>query len=263
MPSAKRPHVVKAVYEAASQLLAKRDAPTELIQANRVLYRAADLKYMTVNANGVFPRGAANQALVVRDGTWDTNRFSGISKVPGIQAAGGLYCAIQQAALVNELLHYTANQPGVIMNTATGLPFPASTFAQKFVVQIRLMHSLMVCDISPHNAASRSFLNAIGNAPTVQTALRQGGNLPISFWTELVDGHDCSAARGLGLAVAYSGYLHGLQAATVRQSDRALDESGDNVVLFGLDGQPLSGMWIECAYRFPMSGPPEKIPVSF
>lgn len=263
MPSAKRPHVVKAVYEEVSRRLARRDVPTELVQASRVLYRAADLKYMSVNAKGVFPRGAANQALVVRDGNWDSNRFSGRSMVAGIPSRGGLYCAIQQAALVNELLHYTTNQPGVLMNTATGMPFPSSTFAQKFVVKIRLMHSLMVCDISPHNSDSKQFLESIGSAPAVQNALRQGGNLPISFWAELVDGHDCSAARGLGLAVAHSGYLHGLQAATVRQSDRALDESGDNIVLFGADGQAISGLWIECAYRFPMSGPPEEIPVSF
>lgn len=263
MPSAKRQHVVKAVYEEVSRRLAKRDAPTELIQASRVLYRAADLKYMTVNGNGVFPRGAANQALVVRDGNWDTNRFSGNSMTPGVPSRGGLYCAIQQAALVNELLHYTSGQPGVQMNRATGMPFPNSAFAQKFVVKIRLMHSLMVCDISPHNSDSKQFLESIGRAPAVQSALRQGGPPPGSFWTELVDGHDCSAARGLGLAVAHCGYLHGLQAATVRPSDRALDESGDNVVLFGTDGQPVPGLWVECAYRFPLNGPPEEIPVSF
>lgn len=263
MPQAKRPHVVKAVYEETAKLLAKKEAPTEHIDPKRWLYRAADLKYMALNSNGVFPRPSANQALVVRDGTTDSNRFSGISKVPGIGDRGAIYCAAQQSALVNELMHYTANQPGVMMNTSTGMPVPSFAFAQKFVVKIRLMHVLTVCDISPHNPGSRVFLDKIGNAPAVQSALRQAGGMPLSLWMELNDGSDCSVARGLGLAVAQCGYLHGLQAQTVRPSDRAFDESGDNVVLYGDHNQPIPGLWIECAYRFPLNGPPEEIPVQF
>lgn len=263
MPSVKRPQVLKAVYEETAKLLARREAPTEHIDPKRWLYRAADLKYMTLNANGVFPRPSANQALVVRDGNTDGNRYSGISKVPGIGNRGAIYCAGQQSALVNELMHYTANQPGVMMNTATNMPVPSFAFAQKFVVKIRLMHVLALCDLSPHNPGSRRFLDQIFAAPAVQSALTQGGSRPISLWLELNDGQDCSVARGLGLAVAHCGWLHGLQAQTARPSDRSPDEMGDNVVLFGDANQAVPGLWIECAYRFPLNGPPEEIPVQF
>lgn len=262
MPSAKRPNLVKAVYEEASRLLAKREAPTSHIDPKRWLYRAADLKYMTVN-KGVFPRTAANQALVVRDTKGDDNRFSGVSKVPGVGDRGAIYCAAQQSALVNEILHYTANQPNVLMNPTTGLPVPGFSFAQKFVAKIRLMHVLAVCDISPHNPGSRDFLNKIGAAPSVNAAIRQANPAPLSIWTELNHPDDCSVARGLGLAVAHCGYLHGLLAQTVRPSDRSPDEMGDNVVLYGEHNQPVPGLWIECAYRFPLSGPPEEVPVKF
>lgn len=263
MPSVKRPQLLKAVYEEAAKLLARREAPTEHLDPKRWLYRAADLKYMTLNASGVFPRTSANQALVVRDGSGDGNRFSGISKVPGIRDRGAIYCAGQQSALVNELLHYTANQPGVLMNATTGMPVPSFSFAQKFVVKIRLMHVLALCDLSPHNPGSRMFLDNIFHAAAVQAALRQGGNLPISAPFELNHPDDCSFARGIGLAVAHCGWLHGLQAQTVRPSDRSPDEMGDNVVLFGDANQPVPGLWIECAYRFPLNGPPQEIPVAF
>lgn len=263
MPSVKRPRVLAAVYEETAGLLAKREVPTEHIDPSRRLYRAADLEYMALNAAGVFPRAMANQALVVRDASSDANRFSGISKNPAIGDRGAIYCAGQQSALVNELLHYTANQPGVMMSTATSMPVPGFSFARKFVVKIRLMHVLALCDLSPHNPGSRRFLERIFNAPRVQAALTESGYRPLSMWFELNDGQDCSVARGIGLAVAHCGWLHGLQAQTVRPSDRSPEEMGDNVVLFGNASQPVSGLWIECAYRFPLGGPPEEIPVHF
>jgi hypothetical protein len=263
MPKVKRPHVLKAVYDAASALLARREAPTRHIDAKQWLYRAADLKYMTLNSDGYFPRPAANQALVVRDGNGDDNRFSGISKVPGIADRGAIYCAAEQSALVNELLHYTHGQDGVATNTGTGMPIPSFSFAQKFVVKIRLMHVLAVLDLSPHNAGSRQFLQKIMDNPAVESALRQGGHRPISLWLEMVHAEDASVARAIGLAAAHCGYLHGLQARTVRPSDRSAEETGDNVVIFGDHNKPVPGLWIECAYRFPLSGPPEKIAVMF
>ncbi|MCZ2153568.1 MAG: hypothetical protein LC114_06650 [Bryobacterales bacterium] len=263
MPSVKRPRVLAAVYEETSRLLAKREVPTEHIEPSRRLYRAADLRYMNVNARGIFPRTMANQALVVRDAASDSNRFSGISKNAAIGNRGAIYCAGQQTALVNELMHYTSNQPGVMMNPSTNMPVPSFSFAGKFVVKIRLMHVLALCDLSPHNPGSRQFLDKIFDAPAVQAALTEGGYRPISALLELNDGEDCSMARGIGLAVAHCGWLHGLQARTVRPSDRSLEETGDNVVLFGEANQPVSGLWIESAYRFPLSGPPVEIPVQF
>jgi hypothetical protein len=263
MPEVKRPHVLKAVYEATSQLLSKRQAPTAHIDPKRWLYRAADLKYMTLHSDGYFPRPGANQALVVRDGKGDGNRFSGVSKVPGIQDRGAIYCAAEQSALVNEILHYTKGADGVATNTATRMPIPSFAFAQKFVVKIRLMHVLAVLDLSPHNAGSRQFLDKILANPAVENALRQGGHKPISLWLEMVHAEDASVARGIGLAAAHCGYLHGLQARTVRPSDRSEEETGDNVVIFGEHEKQIPGLWIECAYRFPLSGPPERIEVRF
>jgi hypothetical protein len=77
------------------------------------------------------------------------------------------------------------------------------------------------------------------------------------------DGDDCSVARGIGLAVGNSDYLSALEAGTIRPSGRSSEETGDNVVFFGNDGQTIPNLYIEKAYLFPITGPPMEVPVEF
>jgi len=263
MPRVTRPAALKAVYEEASRKIRAREIPTELIMPDRILYRAFDEKYVTINGDGFFRRHLANQALVIRDEKTDSNRYSGRSFHASIPASGGLYCSLQQHALVNELLHYARRNASIPLSLETGFPSPDATLQANCIVKIHLMSSILAADLSAHNPAARKFLDELGDCPAVRSGLGAAGGAQNSLWEQLLDREDCSVARGIGLAVANSGYLHALQATTAQPSDRELLEVGDNLVLFGLDGQQGPNLWIEEAYVFPLAGKPEVYPVQF
>jgi hypothetical protein len=188
---------------------------------------------------GHVSKHTANQALMPRDGSQDAgNRFSGPSLNAGIPSAAGLYCVMQQQALVNEVMHY-AKKPG---HTA---------FADKCVLKIRLMASLNCVDLSPHNPGHGEFLNQLLNFRGVRESLGKGIAISahINIWNEITNGDDCSAARGIGLAVAQSNY-HGLIAETVRQSERSFEEKGDNLILYGESMKQIPKLYVEEAYFF-------------
>jgi hypothetical protein len=54
-----------------------------------------------------------------------------------------------------------------------------------------------------------------------------------------------------------------LEASTVRGSARSSEETGDNIVFFGKDGQNIPNLYIEKAYLFPIAGPAMEVPVEF
>ena len=95
----------------------------------------------------------------------------------------------------------------------------------------------MVADLSPHNPGSRRFLDSIGP----------------KAWDEMNNPDDCSVARGIGLAIADSGFLHGLSVQTVRTSERSAGERGDNLVLFSAAGT-VPQIFIDEAYYYAGSG---------
>jgi hypothetical protein len=255
--------VLKAVYEEASRRIAGRDIPTEPIMSSRTLYRSFDREYLKLSPDGIFRKQFADKSLIVRDQGLDVNRFTGQSFDAGIPARGGLYCSLQQQAQVNEVLHYARTEKSVPRDRTSGFPRADVALHRKCIVKIRLMGWLLAADLSPHNPVARNFIEDLGNADAVQDAFRGTGGVPRSTWDALNDGQDCSFARGLGLAVANSGHLQALQAGTVRQSERSSFESGDNLVLFGVDGKAVPNIWIEEAYVFPLKGEPQVIPVQF
>jgi len=105
------------------------------------------------------------------------------------------------------------------------------------------------------------FLNELLNAPGVRQALPGAG---VNLWSEITDGEDCSVARGIGLAVANSTKYHGLVAETVRQSERSVEEKGDNLILYGAAMQPISLLWVEEAIFFDLGANTVEIfPVEF
>jgi hypothetical protein len=262
MPVVRTSAVLKAVYQEAAKRIAAREIPTELILPDVRLYRAYDLRYAKI-ANGRLPKAEANLALIIRDQYTDRNRYSGQSLDSGIPAAGGLYCSFQQQAIVNEALYYARSDRSIPRSTATGAPDAGRTMAGKCIVQIRLMCSLLAADLSPHNRYARDFVESVGRAPDVQHALRLAGRARGTAWGEMHDSVDCSFARGIGLAVANSGYLLALKVSTARESERSPDETGDNLVLFGQDGEQVPNLWIDHALVVPLKGPAQRIAVNF
>lgn len=273
MPVVKRPGVLNAVYCETLGMIRAWGLPTQLITPDITLYRAVGIEYMTPTTRGIFPRQYANLCLVIRDQQHDSNRFSGSSLYAGIPSWGGLYCSLQQQALVNEVLHYkgieTRMDPAtqrpepvwIPRDPSTGLPLPDFGLNRSLIVKIRLMASALVADLSPHNPGVRQFVTELEQTESVKHALESSESLPRPLWEQLFDSDDCSVARGIGLAVASSGTLRGLQALTVRPSGRSVDETGDNVVWFGRNGKQVPGLWVEEAYVFPISGEMQVCPV--
>ena len=263
MPRVMYPHLLRAVYDEATRLIERRQIPTEIVTASATLYRSFDQQHATVNTQGVFPKQSANTALVIRDQLVDVNRFTGQSQTAGIPAWGGLYCSLQPQAIVNEICHYARANKQIPRTGQAGFPNVDATLRGKCIVRIRLMASVLAADISGHNPGAVAFLDALGRSPDVQAALRASGRSGRSIADQINESEDCSAARGIGLAAANTPWVRALKATTVRSSDRSLEETGDNLVFFGRNGEQVAGLWIDEAYLFPLRGDPIICPVEF
>jgi hypothetical protein len=242
MPTVNHSDVLAATYAAALRKIQAGDMPTLLVQAGSTVFT-------NINPNQEWtwlpkPKRVtyvskfdANKLLMPRDGHKERkNRFSGPSLNRDIPAAGGLYCVLQQQAMVNERIHYSG-RPGAV------------SLCGRCILRIRLMGALLVAELSPHNPRALAFLRELG----------------VDTWDQMNDPDDCSVARGIGLAIAHSGFLRGLSVQTVRMSDRSADERGDNLVLFGAQDQVIPGLYIEEVSYFNNASPPkeEVFPVIF
>ena len=264
MPTVARPDVVKATYDAVSALIRLREIPTEILYAGHAIYRSVPARYLPKPApGGHVSKAQAAKALEPFDGTVErNNRFSGPSYNPLIPAAGGLYCVLQQQALVNEVIFY-ARRAGVHRTIPAGGTLAATAIADKAIVKIVLMGQMLVADLSPHNPGTAAFITKIEHTPGYLDLLaRTQFSSKVSFWSRMVDSDDCSVARGVGLAIAAATHLRGLSVQTVRKSGRSADETGDNVVLFGNAGSPIPGLYVDRATYYD-SGAPENFPVQF
>jgi hypothetical protein len=235
VPTVKNPAALKQAFDAASALIARREIPTLLILGGQALFRSVPAGLLPQPpAGGHVSKLAANPLLIPYDlGAERSNRFSGPSYNPRVSSTGGLYCVLQQQALINEAMHYSGRPRDLSLDG-------------KCVLRMRVMGVLMVAELSPHNPGSRRFLDRIGP----------------SAWKQMNDPDDCSVARGIGLAVAASGFLNGLAVQTVRMSERAPDERGDNLVLFSAAG-PVQQLYFDKAYYYAGPGPALPFPVDF
>lgn len=238
MPKVLRPAALAAAYAKAKQKM--DDMPTLLLQPGQTIFRSfnptSPYTLLPMPApGGHVSKNQANKLLVPADGSRElNNRFSGPSYDPKIPAAAGLYCVQQQQALVNESKHYSKK---VAVWALSG----------RCVLKIRLMSSILVADLSPHNPRGQRFLRELGK----------------NTWDEMTDPKDCSVARGIGLAVAETGVFRGLSVETVRESERSPEERGDNLVFFTKPGQGVQGVYIEEAYYYGKRYDPEIFPVQF
>jgi len=240
MPDVKRPAALAKVYHAACQKIQNRDIPTLPVGSGQPLFRSINpaSPYTSLPkpaAGGHVSKALANRLLVPGDGLIDLhNRFSGPSGDPGIGPASGLYCVLQQQALVNESTHYSTK------NAFWAL-------SGRCVLRLRVMGTIMVAELSPHNPRAMRFLRELGP----------------KTWEEMTDPNDCSVARGIGLAIAHSGYMHGISVQTVRDSERSADEQGDNLVLFAPAGSPVPNLYIDQAWYYGKTSKPDVYSVAF
>ena len=256
-------HLLRAVYDEAMRLIDLRRIPTEIIPASSSMFRAFDQQYAIINTQGVFPKQSANAALVIRDQLSDANRFSGQSFTTAITAFGGLYCSLQAQAVVNELCHYARTNQKIPRSQPTGVPNVDAALRGKCIVRIRTMSSVLAGDISVHNPGTATFFDELSRAPAVQAAMRAAGRGGHPLGNQINESEDCSAARGIGLAVANTPWLRALKATTVRASDRSLEELGDNLIFFGHNGEQVPALYIDESYLFPLRGEPIVCPVEF
>jgi hypothetical protein len=256
MPYPLHPFVLKAVYERASELIRLPDqtVPTELIASQRTIFRAVKKEHVQ-NAKGDFDPKCASESLLFRNEVQEENRFSGPSFNSTIPAFGALYFSTQQQAQVSEIVHYARYEP-VPRNPATGYPIVSEALSHKCILRVRISAPILTADISLHNVGTRKFFDEIAKSPDVKYALRLAKQLDRPFLDHVVNSTDCSVARGIGLAVANSGYLKALQATTARTSERSPDELGDNIIFFGHNGEMAQGLRVEEAYFFPIRGEP-------
>jgi hypothetical protein len=240
MPGVKRPAILASVYEAASKKIAERDIPTLVVQAGQTLFRSVNPNsaYTALpkpGDSGHVSKLQANKLLIPGDGALELgNRFTGPSYNPSIPPAAGLYCVLQQQALVNESMYYSGK-------------VGAWALSGRCVLRIQVMGSILVADLSPHNPGGMRFLRELGPGT----------------WDQMNDPDDCSVARGIGLAAARSGFLRGLAVETVRSSERSAEERGDNLVLFATPGQAVPGLYIDEVAYYGNTSKPEIFSVAF
>lgn len=240
MPNVMKPAALAEVYAKVQAKIEAREIPTTVIDSGQYLYRsinpASPHTYLPKpSPGGHVSKALANRLLIPGDGALELrNRFSGPSSCTSILPASALYFVLQQQALVNESVHY-------------GIKAPQWTLNGRCVLRIPVMGRLLVADLSPHNPASRRFLRELGK----------------NIWERMNDSDDCSVARGIGLAIAHSGFLQGICVQTVRESDRSDEERGDNLVLFAHSGRPVTSVYIERASYYGKVAEPEQFPVEF
>jgi len=236
MPQVKRNEALTRAYAATKRKIELNDLPTMLLRQGQTFYRSVDPNSRYTPLSKPLPGKALSAALTDRalapsDGIREgNNRFSGPAL--GVPASGGLYCALQQEALVNESVHYNRKVA----------PWALSG---RCVLKIRLTQMITVAELSPHNPRALRFLRELGTGT----------------WDEMIDPLDCSVARGIGLAIAQCSYLNGLVYQTVRASERSDEERGDNIVFFAPQGYKLSFLTAEEVYYYGKTYEPEIFPV--
>lgn len=226
MASVKDDDALIKAYLAMKKRLDAVDLPTLPINIGHTLFRyfnpVSSHSLLDKPAKGqCVPKAKVNALLAPGDGIKELgNRYSGppektalyqtwaakpgsAAVAAGIVPMGGFYCALQQQAIVLEAAHHGGK---VAPWALTG----------KCVLRMRVTQQFSVAELSPHNPTSRRLLRELGRGVE----------------DEMKDPKDCSVARGIGLAIAGCSYLSGVSAQTVRESERSVEEKGDNLVLF-------------------------------
>jgi hypothetical protein len=275
MPSVSNKRVLKATYEAVVPLIRSNKIPTMLLYAEHTIFRSCWVGDLPKPERGQHV-SKSKASIVIRpkdgDAKENGNRFSGPSYDESEQnrvlGSAGLYCVLQQQAVVNENIFYWKKRslqsvgPGRLLRK-TNRTLAEAALADSCLSKIVLMSQLLVADLSPHNPGTMNFLKLVEDTPGYLDLLRktQYSSL-VSLWNRITDSDDCSVARGIGLAIANS-HLEGLVIQTVRKSGRSPDEVGDNLVLFGSKDKEIPNLYVDEVFYFDDTGGIEIFPVQF
>lgn len=249
--------LLKAVYNAVLSR-AHRHMPTTWTPVNTIAFHYFPRRYAMVDSRRqIFTREKAMESIKIYKSECDGNRFTGMG-TDSVESAEGLYCALQQQAIVNEVAHYVNaedSRDAAMNNRPAPPPRPRGEIVEdKGVVKIETLVPVDAVDISPHNIGAQKYVNTLAEEFNFQRLLTKiDGRRWSSVWDAIHDEDDCSAARGFGLAVAKLGYL-AMRWQTVRMSERSLLERGDNILFFGKPNQILPYLRVLELFLFPPGG---------
>jgi hypothetical protein len=105
MPRVHFRQLMAAVHHVVLQRALGFNLPTTLVPANATVFHAFDQRYFALDPfRRIFRRNEAMNSIKIFPSQDDSNRFTGSSMdMPGIESSGGLYCSLQQQAIVNEV----------------------------------------------------------------------------------------------------------------------------------------------------------------
>jgi hypothetical protein len=258
-----------AVYRAADKV--RRYAPMATQGSGQQLIRVVGagprFQFKTVGGANTADPNSVNGAVSVIDLATNPNahnRWTGtaVPPAPGTlpvpaPTRGGLYLSTDTSALLAEALHY--NKASVAAGLARDRI--AGTFTPKIMLKVRLTRPVDVVTLDYFSDETRRFVAEIGGDPKVEAALRAMGPLYLGpggkpslldalFSTTKLPATgatDYAAARAVGLAMAADPTIDGLQVTSAQDYEPTgggRHGGGDNVVLFGPDGKPVSAVQV-------------------
>ncbi len=219
----------QAVRHATAERLEAGRAPTMPVFPYKLgLVRSVD-RGRLANRFRQFDPQKVSANLKVYDALKDMSRFSGITPFQEV-SHGGVYFSRHHAAMINEARHYSRGRR----------PVP-KILARKGVISLEVVSFMLMLDLSAYSREADNFLADIGQDSDVQAAMGHNALAQEGLGLKQLMLHstDYTVARAIGFAVAENLQLDGVQFGTARLSDRP-GETGDNVVLYGPEGQVVS-----------------------
>ncbi len=240
-----RRQLFQSVYAAVTKL--SRYAPFDGFGAGLPMRRnlpSIHLAFSGAPGSRVIGANSVLSGITVRDVTKDSNRLTGIApNLPGLSSVtvmrGGLYTSEDVAALLAELNHYA---DAALPRDRFGKAPVVDVVQPKAFFKMQATRELLLVDLDTSSAGCVRFFAEVQQQPGVSNALATLGYR--SLLDAVAHASDYSAARALGLGLASNPEIDGLRITSARGFSTAdvTDETGNNLVLFGADQQPLVGM---------------------
>lgn len=249
MPYVTQPLMLEAVFSAVTERIKNGLMPTYLLHPRTPLFRSVPEKYAALNGESLLELSSAQENLRIRNATDFGNRFSGSSYSTKIASRGALYFSESEASLVNEHFWY-ARDKRAYRDELTGYPVLHPSLVEKRILKASISAPMLVADLDVHAGHDVGFLNELQQSAEIQSVMKLTRYPYQSLLEAMKSSTDCSVARGIGLAVATSRELFGLRVGTIRESDRSSDETGNNLVLYGMQDKFLTGLKIESVFCF-------------
>jgi hypothetical protein len=230
-----------AVYAATARQ--SRFVPSDSIGSGLHLKRGMDAKYLQGTEKTIAPSSVLG-AITVRDATKDSNRFTGIGPSPAGSPAvpvrrGGLYTSEDNTALLAEMFHYADRSlPRDMYGKAPVL----DVLAPKCLIKMKAVREIIIADLDTSSEATQRFFQEIEGDEQVAGALKALGYRSLS--EAVLHPKDYSAGRGLGLGLASNESIDGMRITSAREftTSEVVGETGNNVVLFGENLEPATGL---------------------